>query len=92
MDMRKEIEDKYQDIRAGNLGELKDVTKVTAELRQWLRIAIEVEAQLEKRNKHEKGIVHDYALDFDAARDSICCRLDRLRRARCPGRLPECTG
>ena len=88
-DMREDIEIIYQKIRAGDFDELKNAAKATAEIRQWLKIAIEAEAQLEKRRKQEKGIVNDYALDLGEARASICCRLDRLRRARCPGLLPR---
>ncbi len=81
-DMRADLETLYDKIRAGELGELQNATKATAEIRQWLKIAIEAEATLEKRNKHDKGIVHDYALDFDAVRVQIGGRLDRLRRSR----------
>jgi hypothetical protein len=81
-DMREELEQIYLKIRQGNLDELKNATRATAEIRQWLKIAIEAEATLEKRNKHDKGIVHDFAIDFDAARNSVGGLLDRLRRAR----------
>ena len=89
-DMRGEIETLFTRIKAGDFTELKNATRTTAELRQWLRIAIEAEAQLARRKKYEKGIVHDYAIDFDAARDQIGCRLDRLRRARCSARVSRC--
>ena len=79
-DMKQDLEALYLKIRAGDLDELRNATKATAEIRQWLKIAIEAEATLEKRNKQTTGIVHDYALDMDAARESIGCRLDRLRR------------
>lgn len=81
-DMREELEQIYLKIKTGHYDELTNATKATAEIRQWLKIAIEAEATLEKRNKHDKGIVHDFAIDFDSARDSIRCRLDRLSRAR----------
>ncbi len=81
-DMKQDLEALYLKIRAGDLDELRNATKATAEIRQWLKIAIEAEATLEKRNKQRKGIVHDYALDFDEARTAIEYRLDRLRRAR----------
>ena len=84
-DMKDDLESLYIRIRGGELEELKNATRATAEIRQWLKIAIEAEATLEKRNKHNKGIVHGYALDFDAAKQSIECRLDRLRRARGSG-------
>ena len=46
-------------------------------------------ATLEKLRKHNAGIVHDYALDFDAARDEIGRRMDRLRSAGDSGEVPE---
>ena len=86
-DMRVELEAIYRRIRDGEHDELKNANRATSEIRQWLKIAIEAEARLETRRKHAKGIVNDYALDLSEARSSICCRLDRLRRARCPGRV-----
>ncbi|SPJ22435.1 hypothetical protein [Palleronia abyssalis] len=41
----------------------------------------------ELRKKHA-GIVHDYAIDFDWARDEIGRRLDRLRVAKDAGGVP----
>lgn len=90
-DMKEDLEAIYVRIRAGELDELQNANRATAEIRQWLKIAIEAEVQLEKRRKQDKGIVHDYAFDFDDARTRIGCRLDRLRRTRCPGRLPRCS-
>ncbi len=81
-DMRADLVELYQKIRAGEFDQVKNATRATTEIRQWLKIAIEAEATLEKRNKHDRGIVHDYAIDFDAARNEIGSRLDRLRRHR----------
>jgi len=81
-DMRAELEVIYERIKSGDFGELKNATRATTEIRQWLKIALEAEVQLARRNKREKGIAHDFALDFDAARAAIGSRLDRLRRAR----------
>ncbi|MBC7181249.1 MAG: hypothetical protein H5U14_14335 [Roseovarius sp.] len=89
-DMRADLAEIYQRIRSGDLDELKNATKATTEIRQWLKIALEAEAQLERRRKEDLGIVHGYALDFDDARHQIGCRLDRLKRASCKGRLPRC--
>ena len=91
-DMREDLEGLYSRIRGGELEQLKNASRATSEIRQWLKIAIEAEAQLEKRRKQEKGIVRDYALDLREARSSIRCRLDSLRRARCPGRIPRQSG
>lgn len=81
-DMRSDLQALYDRIMGGEFEELGNAKKATAEIRAWLKIAIEAEATLEKRNKHDKGIVHDYAIDFDAARSQIGGRLDRLRRVR----------
>ena len=89
-DMRAELEAMYERIKAGEFGELKNAMKATSEIRQWLKIAIEAEAQLAERKKAEKGIVHHYALDLETARTSVGCRLARLRRVRCAERVPRC--
>lgn len=77
-------------LRAEEIDAVKDSTRMMSDIRNWIRLAIEAEMKLEQRNKKEKGIVHAYALDMDAARDSVGCRLDRLRRTCCAGRLPRC--
>ena len=83
-DMRADLEDMYARIKNGEFGELKNAMKATSEIRQWLKIAIEAEAQLATRKKAELGIVHAYALDLDTAREAVGLRLARLRRAREP--------
>lgn len=87
-DMRTELEALYERIKAGEFHEIKHATKAIGEIRQWMKIALEAEAQLEKRRKTESGIAYDYAIDMQEARASIRFRLDRLRRARSTGRLP----
>ncbi|MFX0545878.1 hypothetical protein ACEWPL_010070 [Roseovarius sp. S1116L3] len=76
-------------VRAEDFEDIKNRSRILGDIRQWLKLAIEAETQLEQRKKKEQGIVNGYALDMDAARDSIGCRLDRLRRAGCPGRFPR---
>lgn len=68
-------------IRAEAFDDAKAQSRVLGDIRQWLKLVIEAENQLEQRKKKEQGIVNGYALDMDAARDSIGCRLDRLRAA-----------
>ncbi|RBI75738.1 hypothetical protein DQW77_05075 [Roseovarius sp. TE539] len=87
-DMRADLEALQDRIRAGEFEGLKNPSRAISDIRQWLRIAIEAEAQIERRQKEQKGIVHEWALDFDTARTSIGSRLDRLRRARSAGRVP----
>ncbi|MDR9393583.1 MAG: hypothetical protein RI571_04570 [Roseovarius sp.] len=86
-EMREELEERYKQIRAGNFSGLEDSKTAVADIRQWLRIALEAEVQLEKRRKQEQGLAGGYGIDFDAARAEVGCRLDRLRRSRCPGRV-----
>ncbi|MFN3209702.1 MAG: hypothetical protein ACE369_12035 [Roseovarius sp.] len=81
-EMRADLEEIYAQIKQGQFEELKDARRVTSDIRQWLKIAIEAEAEIERRREKELGITHAYAIDLDEARDSIGCRLARLRRAR----------
>ena len=80
LSMKDDLEDLNRRVRHGEFDALKDSTKITTEIRQWLRIATEMEAKLAERRKTEEGIVNGYALDLDAARTQIGCRLSRLRR------------
>lgn len=82
VDMKHELSAMYDRIKQGEFGELKNATKATAEIRQWLKIAIEAEAQLATREKKELGITLSYGLDLDLAKEKIGCQLDRIRRTR----------
>lgn len=81
-ELRTGLEEMYVRIKNGEFGELKNAMKATSEIRQWLKIAIEAEAQIARRQKKELGIASGYALDLDKAREQIGSRLARLRRAR----------
>ncbi|WP_076530402.1 hypothetical protein [Roseovarius nanhaiticus] len=87
--MCEDLEALSDKVRAEDFEDIKNRSRILGDIRQWLKMAIEAETQLEQRKKKEQGIVNGYALDMDAARDSIGCRLDRLRRAGCPGRFPR---
>ena len=76
-------------LKDGEITAVKDGQKTMTEIRQWLRIAIDLEIEFAKRQQKQDGIVGSYALDFDAARDRIRCRLDRLRSCRGTGRISE---
>ncbi|MEZ5715461.1 MAG: hypothetical protein R3D85_09985 [Paracoccaceae bacterium] len=76
-------------IRAGDLQHLADAKRRSDEIRQWLGIALDMEMKLGKDRPDQRGGGTARDLDLDAARTQIGCRLDRLRRTRCPGRLPE---
>ena len=54
---------------------------VASELRKALALFLEENNRIAKLSKERAGVVHDYALDFDAARTEIGRRLARLRDA-----------
>lgn len=72
-------------LKDGDIAVVKDGQKTVTEIRHWLRIAMELEMDFAKRQQKQAGIVGSYAIDFDAARDRIRCRLDRLRACRGAG-------
>ena len=68
-------------LKQNQFDDLKDATRSCRDLRQALLMVFEERAKVAKLDKQEAGVVYDYALDFDAARDEICGRLARLRDA-----------
>ena len=88
-DMTLELETLQQKLRAGRPDVLGNSSRLISDIRQWLKIALEAEADLEKRKRNEaRGAAHD-TLDLEAARLSTSSRLDRLRRARSTNGLSE---
>lgn len=75
-------------LRDGDIAAVKDAQRTIQEIRQWLRIAIDLEMEFAKRQQKQAGITQGYAIDFDEARQSIRCRLDRLRTCRGSKRFP----
>lgn len=88
-DLRGELEKLQTGMRSGEADDLKQAVRTISEIRHLLRLSIETELKLYENNKREKGIVHEYAIDLAAAKSSIGCRLDRLRKTCCKGRVPE---
>jgi len=88
-DMTLELETIQRQLSRGTPGVLGNSGRLIADIRQWLKIAMEAEADLERREKETNHSPVGYDLDLDAAKHSIGCRLDRLRRSRDTGRLPE---
>ena len=74
-------------VDAGTLGPKSEAIKVFGNIRDWLKIAHEMELRLEKyeqeRDGRERGT--GSALDLAEARTTIGGRLVRLRRSGCPG-------
>jgi len=67
----------------------KEATVRIRDLGKAMQTTLDERAKLEKLRKHTAGIVHEYALDFDAARDEIGRRMARLRSARDSGGISE---
>ena len=65
----------------GKLKNPKDAAAYAREYNLALQTFLSERAKVEKLRKDTEGIVHDYALDFDAARDEIGRRLACLRDA-----------
>lgn len=73
----------------GELGNASEAQKLVRDLKNALAAAISERERLEKQQRDAAGIVHDYAIDFDAARHEVGRRLACLRAARGSGSLPE---
>lgn len=76
------LEEEGSGISKGAAARIRDLGKVT-------QTAMEERSKVEKLRKHNAGIVHDYALDFDAARDETGRRMARLRGAGSSGEVSE---
>ena len=70
-------------------GASKEAAVRIRDLGKAMQTTLEERAKLEKLRKHTAGIVHEYALDFDAARDEIGRRMARLRDAGDSGDISE---
>ena len=65
------------------------LNKLLADYRGVAQNCFKEANRLEEQRKRKAGIVHEYALDFSAARDEIWRRLARLRDAAGPGAISE---
>jgi hypothetical protein len=59
-----------------------EIARAAADLRKATQTLFDERKRLEDQRRKEAGVVHDFGLDLDAARDEIGGRLDRLRAAR----------
>lgn len=76
-------------LRHGEARKSGEDGKLLSELRYWLKAARDAEAELEDFRRKETGLVGAYALDLDAARHEIGCRLARIRTCCGAGALSE---
>jgi len=73
----------------GELGHAGEAGAILKELKNSLQLAMAERERLESARRKDAGIVHDYAIDFDAARSEIGRRLACLRAAAGAGGVPE---
>ncbi len=59
-----------------------EIARAAADFRKATQTLFDERKRLEDQRRKEAGVVHDFGLDFDMARDEIGRRLDRLRAAR----------
>ncbi len=78
-------------VDAGTLGPKSEAVKVFADIRDWLKIAHEMELRLDKyeQERGNRGSGTGPTLNLEEARFTIGSRLDRLRRSGCPGCFPK---
>ncbi|WP_235842583.1 hypothetical protein [Cereibacter sphaeroides] len=65
----------------GRAEEVRAAVQAVKDLKAALQLVMDERARVEKLRRTAGGIVHDYALDIDAARREIGRRLARLRDA-----------
>jgi len=80
--MLRQVEELIATLEADGTAASKEAVVRIRDLGKAQQTAFEERAKVEKLKKHAAGIVHDYALDFDAARVEIGRRIARLRDAK----------
>jgi uncharacterized protein YPO0396 len=80
-DVAAELAAALRDVRRGKGAEVKTAVQAVKDLRAALQMVMDERTRVEKLRKNVAGVVRDYALDFDAARDEIGRRLACLREA-----------
>ena len=66
-------------LEAGEIKSKTDTATTITDARRAMQTLFDERKKVEEQRRRSAGVVHDYALDFDAARDEIRGRLDRLR-------------
>ena len=86
--MKSELIEIQERLAEGDQSAIRDGARLLSDIRYWLKQAHDVESEIETQRKANAGIAHEYAIDFDAARSQVRCRLDRLRACRGPKIVP----
>ena len=66
----------------GQAGSGAEGKRMLVDVSGWIRTALDLEKKLNERTRETQGIApgREYAIDFDAAKLEVGCRLARLRR------------
>lgn len=87
--MLRRAEEVITSLEAEDTGATKEAGQRIRDLSKAVQTALDERVKLEKLRKQRAGIVHEYALDFDAARDEIGRRMARLRAVADSGTISE---
>ncbi len=82
------FEDLIRKIEAGEDLKRAELKDGIGDLQRSVHLLIEARNKLDHDSRQKAGIVHDYAVDFDDARDQVRSVLDRLRAAQGARDLP----
>lgn len=80
-DAATEFQDAAKKLKNGELVGASEAKDLGREYRKVATLFYEEGNRLANKRRTELGIVYDYALDFEAARDEIRCRMACLRGA-----------
>ena len=69
-------------IESGEMGGKTEVQQTAQDVRKAMQTFFDERKKIEDQLRRDAGVVHSVALDFNAARDEIGRRLDRLRAAK----------
>ncbi|MCP5039094.1 MAG: hypothetical protein GY945_15985 [Rhodobacteraceae bacterium] len=83
------FEEHLQDLDTAGGVRGSEVAKTALEARKAMQVLFEERYKIEQFRKKASGVVHDFALDLDAARDEIGRRLSCLRDAAGPEEIPD---
>ena len=71
-----------QRVESGELVGKNEAQQTASDLRKAMQTYFDERKKVEEQHRRNTGIVHAFALDFDAARNEIGSRLARLRKHR----------
>lgn len=77
-ELKEKMSDLRKQVQAGEVESVKEAGKTLQELRAFVKLSMETEAQLNEIARREQGLDRPYALDLDEARRQIGCRLARI--------------